>query len=410
MVQPVTKKNLNILFLTYHFPKDNEPGAFRPWITAKLLKQSGFNITVITSGVHYMTGENIRPNKSLITEEFVDGIRILKTWAPTNYRRNILWRLTNYLCFAIMVCIASLVKTKNVDKILAGTDPFFVLPVVFILSIVKKAQFVLDERDLYPETAIYLGVISDGKIAAALKKIARLIRKKASGIIAATPGIFDHLIKEGLPEEKLFLMYNADPFINRFEYESKIEIKKLINKKFIVGYFGGLGRFHDIFTLLKAGKLMENDHDIGIIIVGNGEQRKDYQAICEEQKINNVFFFNSVARNEARALIKQIDIGVHLFRGGEFARIALGSKIFDYIGMGTPVLFCGEGNTRDLLNESGAGLSVSPSDPESLADLIQQIKKDPQELDNLSRSAIAWYEKNITVLLQADILCRAIER
>ena len=123
-MQPSTTKAPRILVITYHFPKDNEPGAFRPWITAKLLKKSGVDITVVTSGVHYMTGKNIRPSKNLIAEEFVDGIRILKTWAPTNYRRSIFWRLTNYLCFAIMVAVTCLTKTKKVDRIVVGTDPF----------------------------------------------------------------------------------------------------------------------------------------------------------------------------------------------------------------------------------------------------------------------------------------------
>ena len=96
------------------------------------------------------------------------------------------------------------------------------MPVVYILSILKKASLILDERDLYPETAIYLGVISDGKIAAILKKFARFIRKKAHSVIAATPGIYDRLIDEGVPKTKLHLLFNADPFINLVKYHTEV--------------------------------------------------------------------------------------------------------------------------------------------------------------------------------------------
>ena len=76
----------HVLFLTYHLPLSNEPGAFRPWMEARLLKRAGFSVTVITSGVHYMTGEDTRPSKKWCSEEWRDGIRILKTWAPSDHR------------------------------------------------------------------------------------------------------------------------------------------------------------------------------------------------------------------------------------------------------------------------------------------------------------------------------------
>jgi len=46
-----------ILFLTHHFPLPDEPGAARPYWTAKILKDMGHKVTVITAGSHYLTGE-----------------------------------------------------------------------------------------------------------------------------------------------------------------------------------------------------------------------------------------------------------------------------------------------------------------------------------------------------------------
>ncbi|MGO9621883.1 MAG: hypothetical protein ACLPT6_10810 [Desulfobaccales bacterium] len=47
----------HILFLTCHLPLDHEPGACRPWMEARLLARAGFQVTVVTSGVQYLTGE-----------------------------------------------------------------------------------------------------------------------------------------------------------------------------------------------------------------------------------------------------------------------------------------------------------------------------------------------------------------
>jgi hypothetical protein len=79
----------HILFLTYHLPLNHEPGAFRPWMEARLLARAGFQVTVVTSRVRYMTGEDIRPSPGWCTEEWRQGIRILRTWGLGRHRRSL---------------------------------------------------------------------------------------------------------------------------------------------------------------------------------------------------------------------------------------------------------------------------------------------------------------------------------
>ncbi len=77
----------HILYLTYHLPMEEEPGAFRPWVEARLLRESGFRVTVITSTVQYMTGKVIGSGTGWCREEMRDDIRILRVWAIMDHRR-----------------------------------------------------------------------------------------------------------------------------------------------------------------------------------------------------------------------------------------------------------------------------------------------------------------------------------
>ena len=158
----------HVLFLTYHLPLSNEPGAFRPWMEARLLKRVGFDVTVITSGVHYMTGKDTRPSKKWCSEEWRDGVRILRTWAPRGHRHKAWKRIMNYLSYTLLSGLAGLIFVRKVNRILAGTDPLIMMPVVFTLSLMKRAPLVLDERDLFPETAIALGVMREGLLSTLL--------------------------------------------------------------------------------------------------------------------------------------------------------------------------------------------------------------------------------------------------
>ena len=192
----------HVLFLSYHLPLENEPGAFRPWMEARLLKRAGFEVTVVTSGVHYMTGKDTRKERGWCTEEFEENIRIFKTWAPTGFRRSTLRRILNYVSFSCLAGLVSLIKVGNVDRILTGTDPIFLMPVAFLASRLKGAGLVLDERDLYPETAIVLGVIREGRLSQCVSRMQQFFRKKALHILAASPGIREKLLEVRLSRGK----------------------------------------------------------------------------------------------------------------------------------------------------------------------------------------------------------------
>ena len=402
----------HVLFLTYHLPLDNEPGAFRPWMEARLLKKAGYKVTVITCGVQYMTGEDIRPYKTWCTEEVIEGIRILRTWAPKHHRHSLFRRMFNYISYAVLAGLTSILKVRKVDRVFAGTDPIFMMPIVYLVSLVKRAPMVLDERDLYPETAIALGIMKPGIFSKFLFKLQQFFRKQATGILTATPGIRRRLINYGIFPQKIFLLYNADVFLNNSSSSSgdgSLFLHKLINKKILVGYVGGLGKANDVLTLLKAAKRLKDFEQIGFVIVGSGEKKEEYINFCKENNLNHVLFLSAVPRKEARNLISQLDICVHLYPKKKLFEGALASKIFDYHALGKPIIFCGSGDTAELLQKSGGGVVVPSENDKALAEAIQMLAENDDLREKLSKSAREWYEKNINLETACNVLKKAIE-
>lgn len=398
----------HILFLSYHLPIKNEPGAFRPWMEARLMAKAGFRVTVVTSGVHYMTGKDIRPYKSWCTEEMISGIRILKTWAPANHRRSIAKRMLNYAIYGLMSAIVAILKVGKVDRVFAGTDPVFMMPAVFLSSIVKRAPMILDERDLYPETAVALGVMSEGCLYRILWNLQEFFRSKSLGVLAATPGIKRLLLSYGHSEDKVKLLFNADAYLYDELNTSPIvlDLRKKTGKEFLIGYAGGLGKANDIMTLLKAAGHLRKNHSIGIVIIGGGEKRLEYISYCNNNEIKNVFFINAIPRKEARTMLKQLDVCVHLYPNEALFKGALASKIFDYHGLSKPMIFCGSGDTRDLLEESGGGISIDSGNDRRLADEILLLWKDRQLRIKMGNAAGQWFRDHIDV----EAACGAIKQ
>lgn len=401
------KRPPHILFFSYHLPRNEEPGAFRPWMEARLLKKIGFEVTVITSGVHYMTGEDIRRGKGWCTEEFDEGIRVLKTWAPTGFRRSILRRIVNYLCYACLAGQASLLKVGKVERVFTGTDPIVIMPMVYFVSRLKRAGLVLDERDLYPETAIALGVIRAGRLSNCFFRMQQFYRQKACGILAATPGIKERLTAYGFGE-KVQLLYNADVFLNeRPEISSAVEsVKQQTGKKFLVGYAGGLGKANDIQTLIRAANNLARD--VGIVIIGDGENLADYKEYCHTHKLDNVFFFGAKPRSVTLEFLNQMDIFIQPLLSHQHFSYTLTSKTFDYHWLGKPMIVTGQGDTVKLLAASGGGLSIPPEDDQALAEAINRLVQDEPLRRSQGTAARSWFGTHINVQVASDVLKRAL--
>jgi colanic acid biosynthesis glycosyl transferase WcaI len=401
---------LRILFFSFHLPRDDEPGAFRPWMEARLCKQAGYEVTAITSGVHYMTGKDTRRHRGWCTEEFDEGIRILKTWAPTGFRRSNLRRIINYLTYTCLAGIASLIKVPKVDRVFAGTDPIFMMPMVFLVSRLKGAKLVLDERDLYPETAIALGILSEGQFSRLLFQIQQFFRRKAVHLLTATPGIRKKLLSYGHPDAKVQLLYNADVFWDDHSDDANLadSLKPEIGKKFLVGYAGGLGQANDIPALLRAAVHLRELKDLGFVLIGDGEKLAVYEKYCQQQCLENIYFIGSKPRGVTRELLKEMDICIQPLLHHQHFSHTLTSKTFDYHGLGKPMVFSGQGDTVNLLAESGGGLAVPPEDDQALAAAIGNLLKDEELRRRMGTAARKWFEEHISFDQARAIIKRAM--
>lgn len=403
--------SLHALFLTYHFPLPDEPGAFRPFMEARLMKMAGYDVTVITSGVQYMTGEDIRKGKGWVTEERIDGIRILRTWSVKKHRSSLIRRAANYISYTTLAMLAALFKTGKVDRVFAGTDPIFMAPMIFAVSVIKKAGLILDERDLFPETAIATGVVKEGALTRLLFAMQQFFRKRAVSILTATPGIRRKLIEYGHPEEKVTLLYNADVFVEEdlAALDDGPSLGKIAGAGFMAGYAGGLGIVNDVTTIIRAALRLKNVAGTAFVIVGDGEKRGEYERWIREEGAENIYFLGAKPRVKTRSLIKQMDVCLVALPPGEHFHATLTSKMFDYMAAGKPVLFCGGGDTQELLAISGGGATVPAGDDRGLAELIVEFRNNEKKRTRAGASGRKWFEEN-TGARQAVNIMRKVMR
>lgn len=374
---------MNILFITHHFQTPDQPGAPRPWQVAKFLKERGHTVTVITAGVHYMTGEVSDNMKGkLWIRRNIDGLTIIKTSALSNYRISLRKRMISYLLFSLCAFWAGL-NSKQLDVVLVGSTPFSVIASGYVLSKIKRARFIIEERELFPEEIVELGYVKSRFLIRLLLAYQQFFRKRADKIIALTPAIKEILVDKGIDENKITVITNAydkETYFNNEDHDDKnIRANLGWNSKFIVLYTGTFGQVNELFTLVKAAQLLKSYKNILFIMIGEGERKKEYENFCKNEDLSNCHFLPARKKKEMSLFYKNADVCVQLVPRGRFWRCVLSNKIFDYLGSGRPVVFGGDGDTADLLGQANAGVVVDPENPDALAKAIISLYNNPEK-------------------------------
>lgn len=391
---------MNVLFLTHHFQCPNEPGAPRPWQIATFLRDREHRVTVITSGVHYMTGKRTPAVKGrLWARTDHRKLSIIRTNTLSNHRKSLIRRIISYVIFSGLAFFAGLGGPRP-HVVLVGTTPLSLTACAYLLAKMRRAKLVLEERELFPEEAIELGYIKSKAFIWFLEAYQHFFRKRADRIIAVTPGIRQLLLGKGVTERKVDVITNgfdADDAAKSPTYTSE-EAKARLNLQstFVVLYAGGFGQVNELWTLMETAAQLKDRDDIRFLLVGDGEQKPDYQTFCRENNLHNCLFHPAKPKREMSLYFAAADACVQLTPSGELWKSILANKVFDYLGYGCPVVFAGAGDTANLLSSANAGLTVPPEDTRALANAILTLYEDSEFRHTLGQNGEHYIMQNYT--------------
>lgn len=97
--------------------------------------------------------------------------------------------------------------------------------------------------------------------------------------------------------------------------------------------------------------------------------------------------FGELSHEKSRQLLGQCDVGLYPFPYTVLLDGAMSIKVFEYLGLGKPVIASNLTGTREVIKPEVNGLLVAPDDPESLAHAVQRLVEDPELLAAMTAHA-----------------------
>tara|TARA_Y100000591_G_C21831929_1_gene700169 strand:+ start:24 stop:1226 length:1203 start_codon:yes stop_codon:yes gene_type:complete len=349
---------MNILFITDNFPPENNAPSFRTFEHCKKWAEMGHKITVITCNPNFPYGKLFEGYSNNIYKiEHIEKIRVVRVWSYMAPNSGFFKRILDYISFAVMASILGLfIKT---DKIIATSPQFFTAFAGCFLSFLKRKPWVMEIRDLWPDSIVAVGAIKKNSIIyKILKKIEEFFYRNATKLVVVTDSFKEIIIKEfKIENSKIGVFKNG--IIRKKNKSSSSEISKIrdrlkLSNHLVISYIGTIGMAHGLKNILN---LIQNfkDKKIKFLFIGEGAYKNFLVQYSRELELKNCFFLDGIEKSKVDNYIQLSDIAlVNLKKSDEFLNV-IPSKIFENVSNYKPILLGVDGEARALVEKYEVG-------------------------------------------------------
>jgi len=348
----------SIVIISNYYPPEMGAAANRIKNLAEGLTKKGNDVTIISPLPNYPGGKIFEKYKNKFSvNESIDGIKIKRFWIFPSKSEKAIVRLFSMLSFAwsFWFSIFSFIKKKP-DLFIIQSPPLLVALSGLLFSKLLGCKNVLNVSDIWPLSALELGVIKKGFFYSFLEKIEKVNYKLADKIIGQSEEIITHITTV---IDKETLIYRNVPNIKRHS------VKKRSEGNLKIVYAGLLGYAQGILNICNEINFKEIGAELHIY--GAGMEEDKIKAFAENGD-NNIFFHGVRTINEIKGEIIKYDIGFVPLKNKIYG--AVPSKIFELMQLGVPILYVGSGEAEGILSTYKCGVYSEPGDLKKLNENI----------------------------------------
>lgn len=400
---------MRILLLSQWF--DPEPGATKGLPLAKWLQTRGHSVKVLTGFPNYPGGKvydgyRIRPWQ----RQVMDGVDVLRVPLYPSHDASAGRRIANFTSFALSASTIGTVGIGPADVGYVYHPPPTIGLAAMMLKTFRRIPFVYHIADMWPDTVLESGMIRSERVQKIAEPVisawCNLVYRQAAAITVLSPGFKDLLVKRGVPEEKVHVIYNWTDEGAFGPMEPDQETKKAfgLQDRFNIIYAGNLGPMQGLQTVIRAARKVRDTHpEIQVVIAGTGHEEAALKALAVELDAHNVLFLGRRDYWEMPKINACADaLLVHL-RDLPFFAATIPGKTQVALASERPVIMAVAGDAADLITGADAGFRCPPEDVDAMAESFAAMYELPAERRaQMGRNAGHFYRTEIAMEVGAQ--------
>ena len=367
---------MKITFLTQYYPPEIGAPQGRLSALAAAFQRQGHTVSVLTAMPNYPTGRIHAGYGGLLRREERDGVHITRTFVYPTQRADFIRRMTSYASFLASSALLGTLFLDPPDYLLVESPPLVLGLAGVWLSVMKQCRMIFNVSDLWPESAVRIGVLRRGGFAHTLgSRLERWCYRRATLVTGQSRAIVSD-IQSRFPWCRTYHLSNGvDGQTFHPERRTAAARDMLAPADSCVAFYAGLhGLAQGLDRVLAAAALLA-DTPMRFVLMGDGPTKADLLRQASAEGLANVTFLAPRPVQEVPPLLAAADIVIvplvtHIPG-------ATPSKLYEAMASGRPVVLLAKGEPAAIVREAEAGLVVEPGDTAGLAAALRTLSRDP---------------------------------
>lgn len=385
---------MKILYVSFNYPPEMGAPAARVSELARAWAQRGHEVTVLTGFPSFPHGVKRPADRGVVYRREKDGpVTVLRTYIYATPNRGRVRRTAGFLSYLASAAALGTVLVDRPDVVVATSPQIFAGVVGAVLSTTLRAPFVLEVRDLWPESIVAAGALRDGAIIRAVARMAQWLYDRADRIVTVGHGYRDGILRRYRVDPAKVSVFTNGVDLARFSPNpERLAIRRSFGFRdtdFVVLYLGTHGMSHALSTVVDAAARLRQDFRFAF--VGDGAEKP---AIMEQAARLGVdaTFVPPVGKDDVVRWYTAADACLVPLCKAELFTEVLPSKMFEIMAMRRPFVISVAGEARDVALRSGAAIAVPPEDTDALCDALARLRADPGLVRRMGDAGRAFVE------------------
>jgi glycosyltransferase involved in cell wall biosynthesis len=281
------------------------------------------------------------------------------------------------------------------------TNPPLAVPIVALVSRLRRRPYLLIAMDVYPEVIEAHGELPAlGPLVRFLKALFDAAYRQADRVVALGPVMRQRLLAKGVAPGRIVEISNWSTGADGVVRGDSNDLRREWNLagRFVVLYSGNLGIGHEFDTLLAGfARACGPVPEASLVIIGAGSRLEEARRKTVELGLaDRVQFRDFVPAARLPESLGLADLAVVTLRPG-FEGLIVPSKVLGYMARGLPVLYVGPRSDVDhYLERYRCGVSLRNGDVDGVCAAIVAAHADPQALKAMGEAGRAGYNADLS--------------
>jgi colanic acid biosynthesis glycosyl transferase WcaI len=391
--QAAPARSTRLIFLNRFFYPDQSA-------TSQILSDLAFYLAASGADVHVITSRQLyrSPRASLPREELVNQVQVHRVATTRFGRTGLMGRGIDYASYYGSMWSRARSLVDRSDVLIAKTDPPLTSVIAFLVAREKNARLVNWLQDMYPEAAAELGVpMMQGPVGRGLRSLRDLSLRRAAENVVVSDEMGQRVRQRGICSERVHVIPNwakDEEICPVGREQNPLRAEWGLQRKFVIGYSGNLGRAHEFETVLSAADQLRDRSDIVFVFIGGGYQFELLARAVAERNLQQTFRFFPYQRPELLKYSLNVP-DVHLISlKPELEGLIMPSKFYGIAAVGRPIISISssEGEIARLVRRHDCGLVIEPGTGRALAQALIILTESPARVAKMGQQARAMLD------------------